>query len=84
MDKQPRKRKTVNQTFSIPIDVSQDLHAYVKQREMSRFVTEALRKELLSRKMDLRKHYAEAAKDPGQLEAKDDWDSTAQDGLDEW
>lgn len=82
MDKQ--RQKTVNRTFSIPVDVSKDLHAYVKQREMSRFVTEAIRKELLSRKAELRKHYSEAEKDPGQVEARNEWDSTAADGFDEW
>lgn len=84
MDKEVRKVKTVNQTFSIPADVSQDLHAYVKRREMSRFVTEAIRKELLAKKLELRKHYAEANQDPGQLEAKEDWDSTSADGLNDW
>src|SRR4051794_41165579 len=42
----PTPSKKVNQTFSIPLDVSQELHTYVKRREMSHFVSEAIRKEL--------------------------------------
>lgn len=37
-----KQSKTINQTFSLPIDVSKELHAYVKRREMSRFVAEGL------------------------------------------
>ena len=39
--------KKVNQTFSLPLDISADLHTYVKRREMSQFVSDAIRKELI-------------------------------------
>jgi hypothetical protein len=38
--------RKIAQTFSIPFEISQDLHTYVKRREMSSFVAEAIRKEL--------------------------------------
>ena len=44
------QRKKINQTFSLPLDISQDLHTYVKRREMSGFVAEAIRKELKLKK----------------------------------
>lgn len=76
---------TVNQTFSIPIDISQDLHVYIKQREMSRFVSDAIRKELEAKKQELREAYRMANEDEGQKEAMKDWESTIADGLDnEW
>jgi hypothetical protein len=84
MDKQQRKLKSINQTFSIPTDVSQDLHQYVKRREMSRFVTDAIRKELIAIKLELKKQYLEAEKDPGQIEVRNEWDITVADDSDDW
>lgn len=78
-----RQAKTVNQTFSLPLDVSQELHAYVKRREMSRFVSEAIRKELETKKKELREAYLMANEDEGQTEVMEDWQSTLLDGLDE-
>lgn len=75
--------KRVNQTFSLPLDVSKELHTYVKNREMSSFVSVAIRKELELKKKELRKSYREANKDKGQVEALHDWDSTASDGMNE-
>jgi hypothetical protein len=68
--------KKVNQTFSIPLDVSVELHTYVKRREMSQFVSDAIRKELFSKKEELRKAYLEANEDEGQKEAMRDWKDT--------
>lgn len=76
--------KTVNQTFSLPKDLSAELHALVKSRERSRFVANAIRKELKTRKDELRKAYLAANQDEGQIEATDEWQSTLSDGLDEW
>jgi len=76
--------KKINQTFSIPSDISQDLHTYVKRREMSQFVSAAIRKELEHRKEELRKAYFSSLKDEGQEEAMTDWESTTGDGADEW
>lgn len=75
--------RTVNQTFSLPIELSSDLHAYVKHRERSRFVAEAIRKELEAKKEELRKAYLAANEDEGQNEAIEDWSGTLGDGVDE-
>jgi hypothetical protein len=79
-----QESKKINQTFSIPVDVSQELHTYVKRREMSQFVSDAIRKELASKKEELRKAYFEANKDQGQRESMTEWESTISDGSDEW
>lgn len=79
-----QQSKKVNQTFSIPLDVSQELHTYVKRREMSQFVSDAIRKELFSRKEELRKAYLAVNEDEGQQEAMKEWKDTLQDGSDEW
>lgn len=76
--------KTVNQTFSIPLEISQELHTFVKQCEMSRFVSEAIRKELLTKKEELRNHYLQTKKDKGQLEAEKEWEGAVGDGANEW
>ena len=51
---------------------------------MSQFVSDAIRKELESKKEELRKAYLSASKDEGQREAMDEWESTISDGSDEW
>ena len=80
-NKQPKK---VNQTFSLPLDVSQELHTYVKRREMSQFVSDAIRKELVCKKMELKQAYLTLNEDEGQQEAMDEWKHTIQDGSDDW
>lgn len=62
-----------NQTFSLPIEVSLELHSFVKRREMSRFVSDAIRKELDVKKQELRNAYIAANKDSGQIEATNEW-----------
>lgn len=79
-----QESKKVNQTFSIPLDVSQELHTFVKRREMSQFVSDAIRKELASKKEELRQAYLAANKDEGQQEAMVEWKSTLEDGSEEW
>ena len=81
MQNQPSKK--INQTFSIPLEISQELHTYVKRREMSHFVSEAIRKELDTKKEELRQAYLMANKDKGQREAAEDWGDTVEDGLNE-
>ena len=78
-----QQAKKIIQTFSIPLEISQELHTYVKRREMSGFVAEAIRKELEIKKDELRKAYRSAKKDTGQLETKE-WEGTVADGIEEW
>ncbi len=68
--------KTVNQTFSLPIEVMKDLHVYIKPRERSRFVSDLLRVGLDTKKNELRQSYIEANEDAGQLEVMQDWRAT--------
>ena len=84
MRKHQLRTKKVNQTFSIPIEISAELHMYVKPGEMSLFVSDAIQKELQATKDQLRKEYAMGAEDEGQQEAMKDWEPTVGDGLDEW
>lgn len=73
-----------NQTFSLPVEITLELHSLVKRREMSRFVADAIRKELEAKKQELRNAYILASKDLGQIEAMDEWKNTLTDGMDEW
>ena len=82
MKKQESRR--INQTFSIPMDISQELHTYVKRREMSQFVSDAIRKELAVKKEELRQAYLSANRDAGQQEGMGDWKNTLNDGSEEW
>ncbi len=75
--------KKVNQTFSIPVDISNELHVYVKHREMSRFVSDAIRKELEAKKDEMRKEFADMKHDSAQRQMMKDWESTLGDGIDE-
>ncbi|MBX9703593.1 MAG: hypothetical protein K2X39_05520 [Silvanigrellaceae bacterium] len=58
-----KQSKTINQTFSLPTNISQELHVYVNRREMSCFVADAIRKELDAKKEELRKDYQRANED---------------------
>lgn len=74
---------TVNRTFSIPADLDKDLHMFVKRRNMSRFVSDSLRKSLEERREKLLKEYAAANEDEGQKEVSRDYEGTVADGLGE-
>ena len=76
--------RKINQTFSIPMDLSQELHTYVRRREMSQFVSDAIRKELLAKKEEIKQAYLAVNKDPGQQEAMVEWKATLEDGSSEW
>ena len=86
MRKHQAQSKKVNRTFSIPIEVSNELHVYVKHREMSQFVSDAIKKELEAKKNQLRQEYADMKTDPAQREVMKDWESTIGDGIEdnEW
>lgn len=73
-----------NQTFSLPIEVSSEPHALVKRKDMSRFVANAIRKELKAKKQELRNSCISANIDPGQSEAMNEWQGRWVDGMDEW
>ncbi len=76
--------KTVNQTFSIPREIVHELHVYVKRREMSRFVSEAIRKELEAKREELKQAYIAMSKDKDQNTVIKEWEGTVADGVEEW
>lgn len=78
------KQTYKNQTFSLPIAVSRDLHFLVKTRERSHFVADAISEKLEAKKQELRDAYIAMNKDSGQIEAMKEWESTLSDGIDEW
>jgi len=78
------KQAYKNQTFSLPVTVSMDLHFLVKTRERSHFVADAIREKLETKKQKLRDAYTAMNKDPGQIEAMKEWKNTLADGIDEW
>lgn len=51
---------------------------------MSRFVADAIRKELESKKEELRQAYLMANEDEGQLETTNEWQGTLADGTEDW
>lgn len=79
-----RQQLFKNLTFSLPIEISLELHSLIKRREMSRFVADAIRVQLETKKQNLRNAYIEANVDPGQVDAKEDWKETLLDGVDGW
>ena len=79
-----QQAKTVNQTFSLPLEVLHDLNALIKPRERSRFVSELLRDALDVKKQELRQSYIDANTDEGQCEAMSDWEGTVADSTDAW
>lgn len=78
------KQKYKNQTFSLPVAVSMELHFLVKTRERSHFVADAISEKLEAKKQELRAAYIAMNKDSGQVEARKEWESTLADGIDEW
>jgi hypothetical protein len=79
-----KKQTYKNQMFSLPVTVSRDLHFLVKTRERSHFVADAISEKLEARKQELRDDYIAMNKDPGQIEARKEWENTLADGIDEW
>jgi len=75
--------KTVNRTFSLPTEVAHELHVYIKHREMSHFVSEAIKKELAAKKNELKAAYIAMSQDKNQLETMQEWDGTVADGFEE-
>ena len=51
---------------------------------MSQFVSDAIRKELLAKKEELKQAYLAINKDAGQQEAMVEWEGTLKDGSSEW
>jgi len=71
-------------TISIPQNIKRDLYLYVKPRGISRFITEAIIRMLVGKKMSLEEQYKLAGKDEEANKEFKEWeDATVGDGLDE-
>lgn len=77
------KKHTVNQTFSLPIELVTELHKTIKNMERSAYVAELLREGLEKKKDELRRDYIAMAKDKEQDEVMQDWEGTIGDGISE-
>lgn len=75
--------KTKNMTFSLPIDVVNQLNSTIGKRELSKFAAQALKRALKEKNDSLRAAYAEANSDPGQIEVSEDWRALDNEGWDE-
>ncbi len=67
--------KNINVTFSIPEEVNSLLHTHVRKRELSKFVTSAIKKALEEEQSKLKAAYMAADKDPDRREVIEDWSS---------
>ena len=75
--------RTVNATFSLPVEVYSLLHGFVEKRGLSRFVSGAIEKALESRQGELRQAYLENNKDKLMHLDLKEWDSLQTEGWDE-
>lgn len=75
--------KTVNATFSLPVETYALLHGFVEKRGLSRFVSDAIQKALTSKQDELCQAYRENSQDELQQNDLKDWDSLQAEGWDE-
>ncbi|MEI6790979.1 MAG: hypothetical protein WCK42_07350 [Myxococcaceae bacterium] len=75
--------RTVNATFSLPVEVYTLLHGFVEKRGLSRFVSEAIRNALQSKQSNLRQAYLENNQDELMQRELKDWDNIQAEGWDE-
>lgn len=72
-----------NITLSLPQEMINELHVFVKKRGISRFVEEAVKEKLKIQKFSLEQQYIEAAQDEDRNQIFSDWESLSGDGLNE-
>lgn len=78
-----REKHTINQTFSLPIELVEELHKTIKNMERSAYVAELIRKGLEKKKEELRQEYIAMGKDKEQDKVMEDWEGTIGDGINE-
>jgi metal-responsive CopG/Arc/MetJ family transcriptional regulator len=81
-----KEKHTVNQTFSLPVELVEELHRVIKSMERSAYVAELIRQGLNKKKEELRQEYVDMGKDKEQSEILKDWEATVGDNIDdeEW
>jgi hypothetical protein len=70
-------------TLTLPEHLIKDLHLYISERQISRFVAEQVEKGLKEKKELLARAYKEAAEDEEMNKESELWDRCIGDGLDE-
>lgn len=75
--------RTVNATFSLPVEVYSLLQGFVEKRGLSRFVSAAIQKALESKQNELRQAYLENSRDELMQRELKDWDNLQTEGWDE-
>ena len=75
--------KTVNATFSLPVEVYGLLHSFVEKRRLSRFVSEAIQKALETKRDNLRQAYLDNNRDELIQQGLRDWDAIQTEGWSE-
>lgn len=75
--------KNKNVTFSLPVELTAQLHNIVGKRGLSKFVSLALEKALAEKVKNLKAAYQEAEEDTDRLRVIEDWKDVETEGWDE-
>ena len=78
-----KEKHTINQTFSLPVELVEELHKTVKSMERSAYVAKLLRQGLDEKKEELRQEYIAMGQDKEQDKVMKDWEGTLGDGISE-
>lgn len=70
-------------TLSLPENLVRDLHLYIPQRQMSKFVADMVSKGLNAEREKLAGEFKEASQDKERMGEIEDWDIMSGDGLNE-
>lgn len=70
-------------TLTLPENLVRDLHLYIPQRQMSKFVAQVVSKGLEAERDKLAKEFKEASRDKKRKAEIDVWDALSGEGLDE-
>lgn len=75
--------KNIPITLTLPEDLVKDLHLYVSNRQVSKFVAQLVEQGIKIKKEKLAREFQEASKDAERGEEIELWDTASGDGLDE-
>lgn len=75
--------KNIPITLTLPENLVKDLHLYISRRQISKFVTEVVKKGLESKKEILAREFREASQDAERNAEIELWDTLIDEGLNE-
>ena len=75
--------KNIPITLTLPEDLVRDLHLYISNRQMSKFVAQLVEEGLKIKKELLAREFQEASQDTERSVEIELWDTASGDGLDE-